>query len=79
MIAHAQAVAQELGFSIGAVATGGASDASLVAGIGKPVLDGLGPIGGDAHSPTEWVAINSIVPRTAMLGGLIARLAEQGV
>jgi glutamate carboxypeptidase len=79
MIAHAQAVARELGFSIDAVATGGASDASLVAGIGQPVLDGLGPIGGDAHSPTEWVAISSIVPRTAMLGGLIARIAEQGV
>lgn len=79
MIAHAQAVAQELGFAIDAVATGGASDASLVAGAGKPVLDGLGPIGGDAHSPTEWVATSSIVPRTAMLGGLIARIAEQGV
>lgn len=79
MVAHAQAVAGALGFTLEAVSTGGASDASLVAGAGKPVLDGLGPIGGDAHSPTEWVAVSSIAPRVALLAGLIARVAEQGV
>jgi glutamate carboxypeptidase len=73
----AQDVARELGFEVEAVSTGGASDASLVAGVGTPVLDGLGPIGGDDHSPREWVAVSSIVPRVAMLAGLIARVAEQ--
>jgi glutamate carboxypeptidase len=72
-------VARELGFDVEAVSTGGASDASLVAGVGTPVLDGLGPIGGDDHSPCEWVALDSIVPRVAMLAGLIARIAEHGV
>lgn len=79
MIAHAQAVAEEIGFTLDAVATGGASDASLVAGLGLPVLDGLGPVGGEAHSPNEYVVASSIVPRTALLAGLIARLGEQGV
>ena len=79
MVAHAQAVAHDLGFELEAVSTGGASDASLVAGAGKPVVDGLGPIGGDAHSPTEWVSASSIAPRVALLGGLIARIAVQGV
>jgi glutamate carboxypeptidase len=74
----AQHVARDLGFDVEAVATGGASDASLVAGVGIPVLDGLGPIGGDDHSPREWVAVSSIVPRTAMLAGVIARIAEEG-
>jgi glutamate carboxypeptidase len=73
----AQDVARELGFEVEAVSTGGASDASLVAGVGTPVLDGLGPIGGDDHSPREWVAVSSIVPRVAMLAGLVARVAEQ--
>lgn len=79
MIAVAQAAARDLGFEVEAVATGGASDASLVAGIGKPVLDGLGPIGGDAHSPKEWISIASIAPRVAMLGGMIVRIAESGI
>lgn len=79
MIGNAQAVARELGFDLDAVATGGASDASPVAGAGLPVLDGLGPIGGEAHSPNEYVLIPSIGPRVSLLAGLIARLAEQGV
>jgi len=79
MITHAQAVAGELGFELEAVATGGASDASPVAGAGLAVLDGLGPIGGEAHSPNEYVLIPSIGPRVSLLAGLIARLAEQGV
>jgi glutamate carboxypeptidase len=75
----AQLIARDLGFDIEAVSTGGASDASLAAGAGIPVLDGLGPIGGDDHSPREWVAVGSIVPRVAMLAGLIARIAEEGI
>ena len=74
----AQQIAQELGFSVEAVSTGGASDASLVAGTGVPVLDGLGPIGGDDHSPREWVSVQSIVPRVALLAGLIGRIAQEG-
>jgi glutamate carboxypeptidase len=75
----ARSVAQDLGFDIEAVSTGGASDASLVAGAGVPVLDGLGPIGGDDHSPREWVSVDSIVPRVAMLAGLISLIAKQGI
>ena len=32
-------------------ATGGASDANTTSGLGVPSLDGLGPIGGNDHSP----------------------------
>jgi glutamate carboxypeptidase len=78
LIALARAVAQELGFDVEAVSTGGASDACAVAQAGIPVLDGLGPIGGDDHSPREWVAADSIVPRVALLAGLIARIAAVG-
>ena len=72
--ALAQAAAAELGFSVEGASTGGASDASFVAAEGAPVLDGLGPIGGLGHSPEEYVELDSIVPRTALLAKLIAQV-----
>ena len=73
-----QAVAAGLGFSVKGASTGGASDASFVAAEGTPVLDGLGPIGGLGHSPDEYVELDSITPRTALLAGLIAEVCTQG-
>jgi glutamate carboxypeptidase len=69
---RAIAIAAELGFELHDASTGGASDANPVAGMGVPVLDGLGPVGGDDHSPTEWLDVSSVVPRIAMLASLIA-------
>ena len=69
---RAIAIARELGFGLSEAATGGASDANPVAGMGVPVLDGLGPIGGDDHSPTEWLDLTSVAPRVALLASLIA-------
>jgi glutamate carboxypeptidase len=68
----AQGVAAELGFTVKGASTGGASDASFVAAEGAPVLDGLGPVGGLGHSAEEYVELDSIVPRTALLAGVIA-------
>jgi glutamate carboxypeptidase len=76
LVGLAQQVAGELGFSVNDAATGGASDANTCAAVGLPVLDGLGPIGGDDHSPDEWLDVTSIVPRTALLAGLISRIGE---
>ncbi|MEJ5247800.1 MAG: M20 family metallopeptidase [Caldilinea sp.] len=70
--ALAQRIAHDLGFTVKGASTGGASDASFVAAEGVPVLDGLGPIGGLDHSPDEYIELNSIVPRTALLALLIA-------
>ena len=41
------------------------------AGEAAAVLDGLGPIGGADHSPGEWLDLDSVVPRVALLAGLI--------
>jgi glutamate carboxypeptidase len=65
-------IAAELGFELRDAATGGASDANPIAGNGVPVLDGLGPIGGGDHSPAEWLDLDSVVPRMALLASLIA-------
>jgi glutamate carboxypeptidase len=72
LVERAKALASELGFEVKDAATGGASDANPVAGIGVPTLDGLGPIGGADHAPGEWLDLDSVVPRMAMLAGLIA-------
>jgi glutamate carboxypeptidase len=53
------------------------SYANLLAELGLPVLDGLGPIGGLDHSPSEYIEIDSIVPRTALLALLMLRRAER--
>jgi glutamate carboxypeptidase len=66
-------IARELGFSVKGAATGGVSDANVVAGVDTPVLDGLGPVGGDDHGPAEWVDLATVPKRIALLAGLIAR------
>jgi glutamate carboxypeptidase len=73
----ADEIAQALGFSVRAAATGGMSDGNFTAAQGIATLDGLGPIGGLDHSPFEYVAIPSIAPRTALLAGLIAGAGGQ--
>jgi glutamate carboxypeptidase len=72
LVEKAVAIATELGFELKDAATGGASDANPVAGMGIPTLDGLGPVGGDDHSPGEWLDLDSVVPRVTLLASLIA-------
>jgi glutamate carboxypeptidase len=74
LVALAVGLAAELGFELRDAATGGASDANTTAALGVPTLDGLGPVGGDDHSVDEWLDVDSVVPRTALLAGLIDRV-----
>ena len=73
LVELANEIAGELGFGVVGATTGGVSDANVVAGVGTPVLDGLGPVGGDDHGPAEWVDIETAPKRIALLAGLIAR------
>jgi glutamate carboxypeptidase len=76
LVERAQAIASALGFELDDAATGGASDANTTAGMGVPTLDGLGPVGGDDHAPTEYLEIDSIVPRTALLAALLLAIGR---
>ncbi|WP_040702589.1 M20/M25/M40 family metallo-hydrolase [Nocardiopsis ganjiahuensis] len=69
-------LAQELGIDLRAADTGGSADANLVAAHGIPVLDGLGPVGGGDHGTGEWLDLHSVVPRVALLAGLIRKVSE---
>ena len=79
LVEHAQAIAGRLGFELADAATGGASDANTTAGLGVPSLDGLGPIGGNDHSPAEYLEVDSIVPRTTLLAGLLLAIGRDPV
>ncbi len=74
LVELAQQAALESGFSVNDTTTGGGSDGAYAAAVGTPVLDGLGPIGGAAHSEGEYVLIESILPRTAMVARLMTLL-----
>jgi glutamate carboxypeptidase len=76
LVEHAQSVARRLGFEIKDTSTGGASDANSTSGMGVPSLDGLGPIGGSDHSPAEYLELDSVVPRTTLLAGLLLAIAR---
>lgn len=76
LVEHARDVATRLGFSVDDTSTGGASDANTTSGMGVPTLDGLGPIGGNDHAPAEYLEVESIVPRTTLLAGLLLAIAR---
>jgi glutamate carboxypeptidase len=65
------AIAREIGFPLKGASTGGGSDVSIAVHAGAAGLDGLGPVGGLDHSPDEYILVSSIVPRTALLAGLL--------
>ena len=72
----AKQAALDLGFSTNDAHTGGMSYANYLAELGLPVIDGLGPVGGNDHSPREYISVASIVPRTALLALLMTRLKD---
>lgn len=78
LVEWAKGAARELNFEIEDVATGGGSDGNYTAGLGTPTLDGLGPVGGKAHNAMEeWLNLDTVVPRAAMLARLLTEIAEQ--
>ncbi|MEO8273594.1 MAG: M20 family metallopeptidase [Chloroflexota bacterium] len=76
LVDHVIALAARLGFETKDASTGGASDANTTSGMGVPSIDGLGPIGGMDHSPEEYLEVDSIVPRTALLAALLLEVAR---
>ncbi|PWU68719.1 M20 family metallopeptidase [Gracilibacillus dipsosauri] len=67
-------VGDELHIKITDTETGGGSDASFTAAIGIPTVDGLGPVGGNAHREDEYLEIDSFLPRTILLAEVIKQL-----
>jgi glutamate carboxypeptidase len=71
---HYAACAQALGQPVEPVFAGGCSDAGFAASTGAPTICAVGPIGGRAHTPEEYLDVASIVPRAQALALAIMRL-----
>ncbi|MEW6568025.1 MAG: M20 family metallopeptidase [Chloroflexota bacterium] len=69
---RAKSIAATIGLSLTEGSTGGASDANFLAGLNRPLLDGLGAVGDQAHSEREFVVRRSLPERTALLAALIS-------
>jgi glutamate carboxypeptidase len=67
-------VGDDLQLSIIDTETGGGSDASFPAALGIPTVDGLGPVGGNAHREDEYLELDSFIPRTLLLAHVIEKL-----
>jgi glutamate carboxypeptidase len=74
-----ETAAAEIGAPLSPVETRGGSDGSFAAALGRPTLDGLGPICFDTCSRRERIEIASLAERGALLGALISGLARSGV
>jgi glutamate carboxypeptidase len=67
----AREVGRKIGLDLREGSTGGASDGNLTSALGIPTLDGLGPVGGGPHAVDEWVDVESLPARAALVAGLI--------
>jgi glutamate carboxypeptidase len=70
------AASGRLGRRIAGAERGGASDASHMASAIPLTVDGLGPRGGGAHTPEEWVSANSLRARAEVALALVAALLD---
>jgi glutamate carboxypeptidase len=74
LYSQAKALADQLGFELGEIQVGGASDGNFAAAAGAAVLDGLGIAGDGAHATHEHIILDDIPRRGALIAGLIASL-----
>ena len=68
--------AADAGFSVSAEFTGGCADSGYTAAQGCPTLCSVGPVGGKAHTPDEFLEIDSMVPCAQALALSVMRLRE---
>jgi glutamate carboxypeptidase len=72
-----EAAGKRLGRPIIGVARGGASDASYMAPVIGITLDGLGPRGGGAHTPGEYVLAESLQTRAEVALAIVDAVLAQ--
>jgi glutamate carboxypeptidase len=69
-----QAAAADAGLKVAGEFTGGCADSGFTAAVGCPTLCGVGPVGGSAHTPEEYLEVDSVVPRAQAMALAILRL-----
>ena len=69
-----QAAAADAGLRVAGEFSGGCADSGFTAGVGCPTLCGVGPVGGNAHTPEEYLEVETLVPRAQAMALAIMRL-----
>jgi glutamate carboxypeptidase len=67
------------GFRTDGEFTGGCADSGFTAAVGAPTICAVGPVGGNAHSPEEFMRIDSLVPRAQACARAILGLDGAGL
>lgn len=67
---QAQQAAAELGIELEEATAGGGSDGNTTS-LYTPTLDGLGAVGDGAHAPGEFIYVDQLVERSALLSRLL--------
>jgi glutamate carboxypeptidase len=78
LLDEARAAGRLLGIRVRSQASPAAGSSAFAGALGVPTLDGLGPSGGALMTPAEYVEIDSLAPRAALLALLVHRLASAG-
>ncbi|WP_431281514.1 M20 family metallopeptidase [Humitalea sp. 24SJ18S-53] len=74
-----QAAAEATGFTAAGEFSGGCADSGFTAAVGAPTLCSVGPVGGKAHSPDEFMVVASMVPRAQAAARAIFGLEAAGL
>lgn len=74
-----KAAAAESGFETKGEFAGGCADSGFTAAVGAPTLCAVGPVGGKAHSPEEYLEVATLVPRAQALARAILKLESAGL
>ncbi|MDO9502100.1 M20 family metallopeptidase [Falsiroseomonas sp.] len=74
LFATYRAAATESGFDPSGEFSGGCADSGFTAAMGAPTLCAVGPVGGKAHTPEEYLELGSLVPRAQAVARAILKL-----
>ncbi|WP_206931694.1 M20 family metallopeptidase [Roseococcus thiosulfatophilus] len=74
-----QGAAAEAGLKVEGEFSGGCADSGFTAQQGAPTICAVGPVGGLAHSPEEYLEISSFVPRAQAVARAVLRLEQAGL
>jgi glutamate carboxypeptidase len=69
-----QAAAADAGLKVAGEFSGGCADSGFTSAVGCPTLCGVGPVGGNAHTPEEYLEVETLVPRAQAMALAILRL-----
>jgi glutamate carboxypeptidase len=68
--------ALELGVDVIGEYTGGCADSGITASMGAPTVCGTGPVGGNAHTEDEYIIVETLSQRAAMVALSIKKLVD---